>query len=657
MADNSTSTLDLKDLGNTIKGGVLAALREHEEHTQLIKFANENSAPGQKGQQSTPDPMKTISDAISNIAKNQEKIDALMENFSNTRNISQQEKGTSSFAKSLNEQSSKELNFSKVPEAIVNEFSALMRRFGNGPQPSGQSVTNNYQTILNNAGMTPAQQPSVLNVPVPKMDENTVANDQKLLAAEEERQYRNDTKGILKKLEKFLDGYEADGLKSKGGDGDPSSSKHSWATWGLMAAGALGAAFMGAVTGYVGRIGKAISEATADAVKMFKDSNIGKTLSKWKSSVMKTAKAGIKSFNEFTKSIQAKISNIGKSIESTFQNAMKTMSELKSSFNTMLNGWKAKFKESTVGKGLKAIKDAVGGAGKKIANIATGATSNIGKAVSSVKSLGVGGIISKGASALAKTGPVSSVINATKAGWKFGKGLGKRIPEIQAALGSVDMFSNIWKAGEAGGSVTDGRRAALAGTIDTIADIFMIPELMNAAGGAIGAAQSGKSIWKGAKDGFFAERDANDISLGNGAAASIFSLYGKVRRAFGDKNYRDTASDTIAKSYWTGHGYDHAGVKVVSGAAGGFGHSFAIADPSKTGAAGSMQNTNQATASLGDKLPNNDNVLSEDDKMRILADAVKEGVKEAQLSPEVREANAQTARETGSAINGQLFGG
>lgn len=657
MADTSTPTLDLKELGKTIKGGVLDALREHEEHTQLIKFANENSTPGQKGQQSTPDPMKTISDAISNIAKNQEKIDALMENFSNTRNISQQEKGTSSFAKSLNEQSSKELNFSKVSEAIVNEFSTMMRRFGNGPQPSGQSVTNNYQTILNNAGMTPAQQPAVPNVPVPKMDENSVANDRKLLAAEEERQYRNDTKGILKKLEKFLDGYEADGLKSNGGDGDPSSSKRSWAKWGLMAAGALGAAFLGAVTGYVGRIGKAISEATADAVKMFKDSNIGKTLSKWKSSVMKTARAGIKSFNEFTSSIQTRISNIGKSIESTFQNAMKTMSELKSSFTTMLNGWKAKFKESTIGKGLKTIKDTVGNLGKsvvgKVQERVANATAKINNAAKVFKEGGITGVASRAASAFAKTRVGSTIAK----GWRLGKTVGKKIPEIQAAAGIADMASNIWKTGNAGGSVTDGRRAALAGTIDTIADILMVPELMNAAGGAIGAAQSGKSILKGAAKGFFAERNANDISIGNGAAASIFSLYGKARRAFGDKDYKDTASDKISEAYWTGHGYDHAGVKVVSGAAGGFGHSFAIADPSKTGAAGSMQNTNQATASLGDKLPNNDDVLSEDDKMRILTDAVKEGVKEAQLSPEVREANAQTARETGSAINGQLFGG
>ena len=43
--------------------------------------------------------------------------------------------------------------------------------------------------------------------------------------------------------------------------------------------------------------------------------------------------------------------------------------------------------------------------------------------------------------------------------------------------------------------------------------------------------------------------------------------------------------------------------------------------------------------------------------MKTLVESVTEGVKAGMLSPEVQEANAKNAKETGAAINGQLFGG
>jgi hypothetical protein len=68
-----------------------------------------------------------------------------------------------------------------------------------------------------------------------------------------------------------------------------------------------------------------------------------------------------------------------------------------------------------------------------------------------------------------------------------------------------------------------------------------------------------------------------------------------------------------------------------------------------------MENSNTPTASVVPNLPNGQ--VSEADKMKAMKDGMKEGVKEALLSPEVQEANAKNAKETGAAINGQLFGG
>ena len=73
-------------------------------------------------------------------------------------------------------------------------------------------------------------------------------------------------------------------------------------------------------------------------------------------------------------------------------------------------------------------------------------------------------------------------------------------------------------------------------------------------------------------------------------------------------------------------------------------------------AAGSLENSKTPTAKVTEELPDGGQ-MSEADKMKAYADGVKEGVKEALLSPEVQEANAMNAQATGAAINGSLFGG
>ena len=91
----------------------------------------------------------------------------------------------------------------------------------------------------------------------------------------------------------------------------------------------------------------------------------------------------------------------------------------------------------------------------------------------------------------------------------------------------------------------------------------------------------------------------------------------------------------------------------MSGAAAGFGHSAAVYRPK---AYGSMENSKTPTASVVPNLPT-ETPMSEADKMKTLVESVTEGVKAGMLSPEVQEANAKNAKETGAAINGQLFGG
>ena len=219
----------------------------------------------------------------------------------------------------------------------------------------------------------------------------------------------------------------------------------------------------------------------------------------------------------------------------------------------------------------------------------------------------------------------------------------KKLPLVQAAGGVLDTAVNTYKVAKAGGSITDIMNTAAAGAIDTLADTLMIPEMINTVKGGIEAYQNGGGIGdvlKGAGKGMFKPRSASDISYGTGMIANIQHFAG---------NETET-SKRIREAYNAGKGYDATGLTMASGAAGGFGHSAAIYKP----AAGSMQNANEPTVDLSDKIP--DSASSEADRVKAMTESLKEGVKEALLSPEVREANAQDAKTTGAAINGQLFG-
>jgi hypothetical protein len=69
-----------------------------------------------------------------------------------------------------------------------------------------------------------------------------------------------------------------------------------------------------------------------------------------------------------------------------------------------------------------------------------------------------------------------------------------------------------------------------------------------------------------------------------------------------------------------------------------------------------MENSKSPTATVVPNLPD-EKPMSEADRLNAIKEGVKEGMKEATLSPEVQEANARNAKEAAEAMNGKLFGG
>jgi len=447
---------------------------------------------------------------------------------------------------------------------------------------------------------------------------NTVENDQKLLAAEEDRQYKSVTMSTMKKLSQAIDQYLGEGIKVDVSGADSAGS--GFGSLIASALGALGGGILGFATGYLskfgemwGNIGKSFKNVWKGATAWMKDTSLGK-----------------------------KVSELGVKLRSAISGGLAKITELNGSFNKMLAGWKKAFSESVVGKGLKAIGDTAKKIGSTFKNMATGVAGKISKAASAVKS---GGIM-KAASSVVTGGPIGAAVKTAKSVLPMAASVAKKLPMVQAAGGVLDTAMNTYKVAKAGGSLTDIMNTAAAGAIDTLSDTLLIPEMVNAVKGGVNAFKKGGGfgdVMKGAGSGFIKKRDANDISIGQGMMANIQHFAG---------NETET-SRRIRDAYNAGQGYKEAGLATVSGAAGGFGHSAALFKP--TTAIGSMENPREPNATMSDNLPTG--TTTESDRLKAIADAVKEGVKEAQLSPEVREMNAQNAKATGEAINGQLFGG
>lgn len=449
------------------------------------------------------------------------------------------------------------------------------------------------------------------------LEKNTASNDRKMLIEEEDRVYKSSIVSLMPKLNQAIDKY-LEGKPTSGGSGDGDSL--------LDMLGMIGGGIVGFAMGYISKfasmwkeVGSAFGNVLKDAWKSIKESKVGKTIASW----------GTKLKSTISNSIKSSIQDIAK---------------LKGSFTKMLDGWKASMKDSTLGKVVKSVTESIVDAGKKLGSLASKAKSGIASALNGAKNavVGVADLAKSAGRTIAQTGVAQKALNGMRMGMK----VAKKLPQIQAIGGYVDMASNMYGMYKNGAGLTDILNTGAAGTVDALADVLMIPELVNGVGGAIAAAQSGKGlggIAKGFGSGVFTQRDANDISIGNGLIANLQNLVG---------NDTET-SRRVADAYNRGVGYKEAGLETVTGAAAGFGHSAAMYVPK---AAGSLENSKTPTAKVTDELPEGGQ-MSEADKMKAYADGVKEGVKEALLSPEVQEANAMNAQATGAAINGSLFGG
>lgn len=465
---------------------------------------------------------------------------------------------------------------------------------------------------------------------------NSVENDQKLLSAEEDRQYKSVATPTMKKLEQAIDQYLSDGLKV-----DVSGSSAGGSGFGSLIAAALGAlsaGIIGFATGYLAKFGEMWGTIGKSFKSVFKD------IGAWG----KKTGASIKNWLKDT--------SVGKKLAQWKGDFLAKFSEIKSGFTNMLNGWKKAFSESMVGKGLKKAGEIAKSAGSFFKNMASKVVGKVKGAAETVKNGGLMKAISKGASMLANgplkklasaaksvvtKGPIGAAVNAAKKVFPMAVKVAKTLPIVQAAGGVLDTAVNTYKVAKAGGSIADIMNTAAAGGIDALSDVLMVPEIVNGIKGLKEARENGEGMLAGFGKGFIKTRDANDISYGQGLMSNIQHFAG---------NETET-SKRIRESFNAGKGYKEAGLTNVTGAAAGFGHGAALYQPT---APGSMQNSRTPNAVVVEKSPVP--TTTEADRMKALTNAVETGVKNASLSPEVREANVETAKATGDAINGQLFG-
>lgn len=617
MATDTQNNAGMTDLVSQISDGFLRAMRSMDNSSsvddQLVK--QHMAAGGQTGNENDP--------LFNTLTKNNEELEKL--NESNQKLIEQfyqyadylKDKymlgGQSSLASSVERQGS------SIGGTSAPEYEA-------GVQGTLRSA---YSTMSNSVSMqTPSVVPvdssgiyqSVMNA-MGDGNRNSVENDQRLLAAEEDRQHKGVVSSTMKKLTQVLDQYLGEGIKV-----DVSGSETSGGGFGSLIGsvlGALGGGILGFATGYLskfgemwGTIGKSFKNVWKGATAWLKDSALGK-----------------------------KMSQLGAKFKGAISGGLKKITELKGAFTNMLAGWKKAFSESMVGKAVGKVADTAKKVGGFFKNMATKVAGKVSKAANVVKNEGVLKAAAKGVTTIASKSPIGVAVKAAKKVMPMAAKVAKRLPLVQAAGGILDTAINTYKVAKEGGNITDIMNTVAAGAIDTLADTLMIPEMINGVKGGIDAFKNGgglTDVLMGAGKGVLKQRDANDITLGHGLMANIQHFAG---------NETET-SKRIRQAYNAGQGYDAAGLTTVSGAAGGLGHSAALYKPA---APGSMVNNREPNANVVDNMPTSS--TTEADRMKAFSDAVKEGVKEAQLSPEVREANAQNAKATGEAINGQLFGG
>lgn len=583
------------------------------------------------GEGQDTDPMSKVSDNIEAMRQNQDKLTELFASMSQSLSMMNTQQGSPMVGSSLASQatassnemtltSSTPMNTGTVGSAFKNFTVANNSVSAQAPTPSPVDSSQGYQEAMTS--------------PVPVEKENYEESNKKAQAAEEDRLYKEAARPVMPKLSRALDMYLEGKNSSTNNGGDGSTSLAEFLA--SLAGGATGF-----VIGYLGKWGETIKDVGQGIAKGW---NTVKNFVK-ESSVFKSISGAFESLK--TGAID-KINSIKGAFTGFIDSGMAKVETFKNSFTAAIDGWKAKLgfgeKPTTLSKPPKAPPKAP-------------APKTSGGLLNSLKNLG-----SKIGSHVANLPGVQSAMKWGRIGMK----LGEKLPFIQAAGSIVDTGVNVYKGMQKGMGLGDMTDMIMGGTLNAATDLFMVPELMNAAEGMISSHVKGGSLWdtlKAGGKGFFKPRDNNEIGHGDAmwaqwkewskdtpleSVAGALGIENMVGKKAGDDRYAK-----LLRSYQNGTGWKEAGYEVTSSAAAGFGHSAGVYRPK---AAGSMENSKTPTATVVPNLPT-ESQMSEADRMNAIKEGMKEGVKEALLSPEVQEANMKNAKETGAAINGQLFGG
>ena len=625
---DADSTKLLNALANSVKEGVRDALFERDTRSAM------NEQQDRVQNQNKPDPMTTtmaaVNQTLESIRENNENIKTLFSDA--TRMLAPM---------SLSKDENKEATPSVTQKMFAMAADDMSLSSGGSPLPGG--ILNNLKNFFTSSApstqMTPDMAGQVNQQVGTDLPKNDAASDRKALLEEEDRAYKAAVRPVMPKLSQALDKILDGSLVVGNGANGNGSEDSGFSLTKLLAALAAGAG--GFVIGYLGKWGETIKDVGQGIAKGW---NTVKNFVK-ESSVFKSISGAFESLK--TGAI-GKINSIKGAFTGFIDSGMAKVESFKNSFTTAIDGWKTKLglceKPPTSPKPPKAPPKAP-------------APKTSGGLLNSLKNLG-----SKIGSHVANLPGVQSAMKWGRMGMK----LGEKLPFVQAAGSIVDTGVNVYKGMQKGMGLGDMTDMIMGGTLNAATDLFMVPELMNAAEGMIDSHVKGGSLWdtlKAGGKGFFKLRDKNEIGHGDAmwaqwkewskdtpleSVAGALGLENMVGKKDGDDRYAK-----LLKSYQNGTGWKEAGYEVTSGAAAGFGHSAGVYRPT---AAGSLENNRTPNATVTDKMPDMSQ-MSEADKMNALADKLEDGVKKALLSPEVQEANARNAQATGTAINGSLFGG
>lgn len=634
MAENVTS-MTPKELAETIVKGMNDAYRTmnrtqqqsstndgYQSHEDLLAWHNK---------QHRLDPESKTQDGIDMLVRSQKAIQDKFEEFvqkydsapaAGTGKLLEQPQPANTWSKAIAESERDEVMKIDAPATggLIRSLSSLVGRMGRDVGMSRTTEDQVTHSQLDKEKDTTVSQRAVKGIE--SVSDKRHATEQEALKQEEERVYRDKVLRTLDDFKAFINaGTEGEGIKIKGGaGGDDGGSLLSTLLGGLAGAAA------GLLTGVI--IAK-VRNAAKLAGTLFNDAT--KVLSKIGDKLKNT-------------SIGKKITEWGNKAKETFNSMKKGLSEIKSSFSKTISGWKQALKDSVVGKAATTVLNKVKGAAKTVGGLLGKIGSKVAKGAEAI-----GKASAKLGKAVVKHTP-SILKTAGKVGFKVAKGVSKVVTapvEMAARMG--EAVKNSYDVYKKSGNITNAMTTFGGGMIDSVTDTLMLPELVNGVKGAYKGYKQGGLIGavQGAGKGLIAERDPDRISWGQQYMAKLQNLAG---------NENETTR-RLAK----GGTFSENGLRRVNSNAAGFGNAAGFYDPEYEKqmkakmAAGSLQNNAEPNAELTDKKVTGE-MTSAADMNKALVEGIKEGVKDAYLSPEVQEAQMNQAKETGKEIKTTLVG-